>query len=259
MSNVATATANLPLGFPSSTGASLPSELDGARRELVEAHLPLVNQVASRWRARCRTSLSYGDLLQVGSLALVEAARRYDPARCDSFAAYAHDRVRGAICDSLRALDPLSRRRRAAVRELEGAMADRAVPGAGEPDPRELASHLGWTLAAVEEARSDRAALTSGWAQTLETTDVAGEDDPFTALMESEARELLRDAIGELPERQQLVLSLYYVEELCLREIGEVLGVTESRVSQIRTAAIGALRSSMSRCSVGPAARTAAA
>jgi len=238
-------TPDVNLTFDPGATRVLPGELDARRRELVEAHLPLVQQVAAKWRARCRTSLSHADLVQVGALALVEAARRYDPSRCDSFGAFAHERVRGAICDTLRQLDPLSRRRRAAVRALEGAMADCTTPGAGEPDPMQLATKLGWSMSAVEEARADRAALASGWAQTLETVDTAGEEDPFSALLRGEEHALLQHAIQELSERQQLVLSLYYVEELSLREIGEVLGVTESRVSQIRTAAIASLRASL--------------
>jgi RNA polymerase sigma factor for flagellar operon FliA len=216
-----------------------------ARRRLVEDHLDLVQQVASRWRPRCRTTLAYADLCQVGALALVEASRRYDPSRCDSFAAFAHGRVRGAICDALRQIDPLSRRRRAAVRTLEGVMAESGAGGAGLPRPDEIAQRLGWSVPQVEEARADRAALSSGWAQTLEVADAPANDDPCRSLLQSEAAATVRVALADLSERQRMVLSLYYREELTLREIGEVIGVTESRVSQIRSAAIAALRASM--------------
>ncbi len=220
---------------------------------LVEDHMPLVQAVARGWRARCRTTLDYEDLLQAGALGLVQAARRFDPARTSAFAAFAAERIRGAICDFLREADPVTRGRRQAVRSLDSTAARLRVELQREPRAEELASALGWTPEATEQARGDVAALASGWATVCEApsddagaplaTDRSG-DDPFETLARSEQRAWLVREIAELPERERLVLAMSYLEpdELTLKEIGEILGVTESRACQLRTAALRRLR-----------------
>ncbi|MEM7247701.1 MAG: FliA/WhiG family RNA polymerase sigma factor [Acidobacteriota bacterium] len=221
------------------------------QQELVESHLSLVRRIGSRWRSRCRTHVEYSDLLQVGALGLIDAARRYDPRRHDTFEAFAKQRIRGAICDALRELDPLSRRRRKSVRRLEEAIRDLESRHGREPETEELARELSWDLEAVIEAQGDLAALSVGWAQTLELPEEGEyteafssqpQEDPCSALLKTELVEELAGAISELPDRHQQVLSLYYDEGLTMREIGEILEVTESRVSQLHGSAVANLR-----------------
>jgi RNA polymerase sigma factor for flagellar operon FliA len=229
--------------------------LDDHQRSLVEENLSLVNRIGSRWRARCRTHVEYADLLQVGALGLIDAARRHDPARHETFQAFAKERIKGAICDALRAIDPLTRRRRQAVRAMELATRELETYLGREPDADELSRKLGWSAAEVAETQADMAALSVGWAQTLELPDEGGDDeaflatngnhDPCSSLMRDELKAELARAISDLPERQQVVLSLYYNEGLTMKEIGDVLAVTESRVSQIHSAAVAALRAAV--------------
>lgn len=239
--------------------ARSPENLDGlsaTHRQLVEENLGLVARVASRWRRRCRTRIDYADLLQVGALGLIDAAARYDVARCASFAAFAQERIRGAIMDHLRELDPLTRGRRQAVRQLEEATASLALRLVREPRLDEVAAQLGWSTEALLEARQDLASLKQGMANSplpgeFEADAMpwgfAATEDACDVLLRAELKQQLVAGIKELPERQQLVLSLHYVEELTMREIGSILGVTESRVSQIHSMATKALRASLMR------------
>ena len=183
-------------------------------------------------------------------LGLLDAAERFDPARGERFEVFAEFRIRGAMLDSLRSRDSLSRDMRRVSTELKRAYADMANQLGREPSEVEVAAHLGVSVA---EVRARRAKL-SGWS-------VVGFDDAGPAFLEqtsdeklanpcevAAARELfghMIDHIERLPEKMQLVLSLYYCEDLNLREIGHILGVTESRVCQLHGEATKLLRVSL--------------
>ncbi|MEM7243701.1 MAG: FliA/WhiG family RNA polymerase sigma factor [Acidobacteriota bacterium] len=224
------------------------------QRRLVEEHLPLVHRLATKWRACCRQQVEQSDLIQVGALGLMEAARRYDASRQHSFAAFAQARIQGSIRDALRALDPLSRDQRQNVRRLEDMRREMRIRLGREPSLDELAGRLGWPIDAVRRCKADVAALQGGLAQTLsEPKGLTEEDSPFRdqnpdafrMVLRGELRDAVKEAVTNLPERQQLVLSLYYGEGMTMRDVGDVLAVTESRVSQLHSAAIRALRAQL--------------
>lgn len=231
---------------------SPPEPLSETQQRLVEDHLSLARAIARGWRGRCRTAGDFEELVQVGSLGLVDAARRYDEARGATFAAMAAERIRGAICDHFRALDPLTRDRRKAVRDLDEAQRRERTRLGREPAPGEIAAALGWDERRVAAARDDAAALAAGWARPQDGSEWAertAADDgdgpdrgPLGDLLRRETVAQLRQALEDLPERDRLILDLYFREGLQLHEIGTILGVTESRVSQIRTAALARLR-----------------
>jgi RNA polymerase sigma factor for flagellar operon FliA len=218
---------------------------------LVEEHLPLVHRLATKWRACCRQQVEHADLVQVGSLGLMDAARRFDPSRQRSFAAFAQARVQGSIRDALRMMDPLSRDERQSVRRLEECRREMRIRRGREPQTEELAEALKWTVEAVQRCQADVSALRGGLAQTLaEPVGLTSGDSPFAAsdvdafkrVLRGELGEAIGEAIDRLPERQRMVLALYYTEDLTMRDVGRVMSVTESRVSQLHSAAMGTLR-----------------
>lgn len=229
-----------------------PTGMDDTQSWLTEDYLPLVHSIARGWRSRCRSSLDFADLVQSGCVGLAQAAQRYDPERHESFPAFAAERIRGAICDYLRSVDPLSRGRRRAVRELERARSALRQSLGREPRAQEVAASLGWAEREFELAWGDAAALERGWAVVREPLEeemgssemllAPQSADPHEEVIEQELRSELANAIQQLPEREQLVLSLYYEEQLTMQEVGEVLGITESRVSQIHSGAVALLR-----------------
>jgi len=236
----------------STPSAAVANQLTIDQQRLAEDHLPLVRAIAGGWRKSCRSTVDYADLVQVGSLGLVEAARRFDPERGVPFAALAASRIRGAICDFFRSLDPLTRDRRAAVRTLESSSRTLADRLGRAPQAEELEAKLGWKSDAVRSASADAAALAAGWAQVCDASVLTSDDastgqpsveqDSLSVLLQEERAQQLRKALEGLTERERMVLDLCYREELTLKEVGKVLGVTESRVSQVRTAATRRLR-----------------
>lgn len=215
---------------------------------LVERHVGLATSIARGWARRCRGGIEPADLQQAACVGLIEAARRYDPSRDSGFAAFASVRVRGAICDYLRAHDPLTRGRRHAVRELDQAQRALASELGRVPHADEVAVRLGWDASRVEVVREDAGALEAGWAQvqdaTPERVDVleSGAPSPFDVAAARQAREQLVHLLGELSERERMVISLHYFEEIPFKDIAAILGVTDSRVSQIHSAALARLR-----------------
>src|SRR5205807_1091345 len=187
-----------------------------------------------------------------------------DPDRDIKFETYAIARIKGAIIDELRALDWVPRSVRSRAREIERAIAELEAKLGTAPTDEQIAEKIGITVKELEDSltdisRSSIAALDELWSVSgegdqvslLDTIEDTAGPKPSDALDETELREALADAIARLPEREKLVVTLYYYEELTLREIGEVLGVTESRVSQLHTKAVLRLKSRLS----GPAVR----
>jgi len=221
---------------------------------LVQEYAPLVKRIANHLRGRLPEGVDQDDLIQVGLIALLDAARQYSPAKGASFETYAGIRVRGAMLDEVRNTDWTPRSVYRRQRELTAAI--QAVENrTGKPaDAREIAAELGVPL--EEYFRI----VTSAAAHRLFSLDQEGEDgdmpahqirdpdpdtDPSTELESDEFRQALAAAIRALPEREALVMSLYYEEELNLKEIGEVLGVTESRVCQIHGQALTRVRATI--------------
>ncbi|HTR73672.1 MAG TPA: RNA polymerase sigma factor WhiG [Solirubrobacterales bacterium] len=228
-----------------------------ARERLVVAYSPMVKFVAGRLGAGLPSHVEDADLISYGLVGLIGAIERFDPDREIKFETFAMTRIRGSIIDELRSLDWVPRSVRARAREIENAQAKLEHELQRAPTEAELAARLGVTetelqASLLEIANSSVYALDELWTVSdasgdqvslLDTIPDRAAADPQEALASNEVKDRLTDAIGSLPEREQLVVALYYYENLTLREIGEVLGVTESRVSQLHTKAVMRLRS----------------
>jgi RNA polymerase sigma factor for flagellar operon FliA len=224
----------------------------GVRDRLILTYAPLVKYVAGRLGSGLPAHVDEGDLVSYGLLGLIGAIERFDPDRDIKFETYAISRIKGSIIDELRSLDWVPRSVRSRAREIERAIAELESRLGRAPTDDEIAQKIGITEAELGDSlsdisRSSIAALDELWTMSGETGDQVSlldtiEDtdgaEPQSALAQTEMREALGEAIARLPEREKLVVTLYYYEELTLREIGEVLGVTESRVSQLHTKAI---------------------
>lgn len=225
----------------------------GAREWLVVHYASLVKFVAGRLAAGLPRSVDIGDLVNAGVLGLMNAIDRFDPSQGFKFETYAVPRIRGAILDSLRALDWVPRRVRARSRQVQEAIANLEAQLGRVPSDDEIASQLGIS---TDEFSDWLTEISSGSVGPLDhvAMDSAPHADaqaqPGSALEEEELKDAMRREIGRLPEREQAVLVLYYDEGLTLSEIGEVLNVTESRVSQIHTKAVLQLRSRLSASGV---------
>ena len=226
---------------------------DAALRErLILTYAPLVKYVAGRVGSGLPSHVDESDLVQYGLLGLIGAIERYDPGRDIKFETYAIARIKGSIIDELRAMDWVPRSVRARARDIERAIAELEAKLGRAPSDEELSKKLGLSEEELDESlaeigRSSIAALDELWTISssggdqvalIDTIEDTQGPEPQSALAETELKEALGEAIARLPEREKLVVTLYYYEELTLREIGEVLGVTESRVSQLHTKAI---------------------
>jgi RNA polymerase sigma factor for flagellar operon FliA len=235
------------------------------RDRLILTYAPLVKYVAGRLGSGLPAHVDEGDLVSYGLLGLMGAIERYDTDRDVKFETYAIARIKGAIIDELRAMDWVPRSVRSRAREIERAIAELEAKQGTAPDDEQIAKKVGITVDELESslteiARSSIAALDELWTVSggegdqvalIDTIEDADAPDPQRQLSQTEMREAIADAIARLPEREKLVVTLYYYEELTLREIGEVLGVTESRVSQLHTKAILRLKARLA----GAAAR----
>jgi RNA polymerase sigma factor FliA len=232
-----------------------------ARDRLVLAYAPLVKYVAGKVASGLPAHVDQTDLISYGLLGLAAAVERFDPARQIKFETFALQRIRGAIFDELRSQDWVPRSVRARAREIEKASRKLEANLRRAPTDEEMAAELEVTVESFREdltriANSSVIALDEPWTlhdssgdqvsllETIEDPDAA---DPAAALDSVELRDQVSDAVSGLPEREQVVIALYYRDNLTLREIGEVLGVTESRVSQLHTKALIALRSTVPR------------
>lgn len=220
--------------------------------ELVTTHAPLVKRIAYHLLARLPPNVLADDLIQAGMIGLLEAARHYDPAQGASFDTYAGIRIRGAMLDEIRRCDWAPRSLHRKVREVSEAI--RSIERRESRDARdaEVAAELGIGLREyhqiLQQASGQRLFSIEDLAAGAETISESlgdGISGPLEELQGEEFREVLARAVASLPEREQLVMSLYYEEELNLREIGEVLGVSESRVCQIHGQALVRIKARM--------------
>jgi RNA polymerase sigma factor FliA len=224
----------------------------GLRERLILTYAPLVKYVAGRVGSGLPAHVDESDLVQYGLLGLIGAIERYDPGRDVKFETYAVTRIRGSIIDELRAMDWVPRSVRARARDIERAIASLEAKLGHAPTDEEVARQLGVTEEELDDSledigRSSIAALDELWTVSsssadqialIDTIEDTHEPQPQSALDETEMKGALGEAIARLPDRERLVVTLYYYDELTLREIGEVLGVTESRVSQLHTKAV---------------------
>ena len=238
------------------------------RERLILTYAPLVKFVAGRLGSGLPAHVDEADLVSYGLLGLIGAIERYDPDRDVKFETYAIARIKGAIIDELRSLDWVPRSVRSRARQIERAIADLEAKLHRAPTDEEIAAKVGITTdeldgSLTDISRSSIAALDELWTISsgsgdqvalIDTIEDTTGPDPEFSLEQTELKEALGEAIARLPEREKLVITLYYYEELTLREIGEVLGVTESRVSQLHTKAILRLKARLAGAVAGKAA-----
>ena len=229
----------------------------GVRDRLILTYSPLVKFVAGRLGSSLPSHVDEQDLVSYGLLGLIGAIERYDPGREIKFETYAIMRIKGAIIDELRSLDWVPRSVRSRAREIERVHGKLEHRLHRSPTDDEMARELGISVDDFQESlvkisNSTVVALDELWAVSdssgdqvslLDTLHDPDAPDPQQILDASELKDRLADAISALPEREKLEIALYYYENLTLREIGEVLGVTESRISQLHTKAVLRLKS----------------
>ena len=228
-----------------------------ARERLVLAYSPLVKYVAGRMSSGLPAHVEEADLISYGLLGLISAIERFEPAREIRFETFAITRIKGSIIDELRSLDWVPRSVRAKAREIERANAKLEHRLHRAPTDQEMAAELEVSVDDFQESlvrisNSSVVALDELWTVSdssgdqvslLDTIQDESAADPAQEMDLTDMKDRLADSIARLPEREKLVVALYYYENLTLREIGEVLGVTESRVSQLHTKAVLRLKS----------------
>lgn len=233
---------------------SEPLDRDG----LILDHLPLLHHIGTRMTIDVPGSIEREDLVGYGMVGLIAAADSWDPTRGLKFSTYAYPKIRGAILDELRRQDILPRGKRERVRDLERCVARLEQETGSPPSPEEIAIAMEVSTDDIDEImHSARVAvhtsLDDGPSEELGAmlSDPRSES-PVGSVTWEESKVLLAKAIAELPDQEQSVITLYYAEELLLREIGEILGVTESRVSQIHSRALYRLNASLREISATP-------
>ena len=225
------------------------------RDQLITEYLPYVKRIVQRLAVHLPATVDIDDLMNVGVIGLIQAVDRYDPGRDNKFMTYAIFRIKGAVLSELRARDFLSRSNRRKIRELESAYLRVQQKLGREADEKEVAKELGVDLEQIYRTKQ----MSSISFISLEELGVSSREEKekmlsylvnndADALSMTKLKELkaaLAQAIEQLPEKERLVVSLYYLEELTMKETGKVLGITESRVSQIHSQAIMHLRAKL--------------
>ena len=228
------------------------------REAVIKEYAPMVKYVANRIAMRLPPHVEVDDLISVGVLGLIDAIDKYDSTRGAKFKTYAEFRVRGAILDELRSMDWVPRSVRQKASSMDGVVQKLQNKLGRRPEDDEIAEEMGVSLdelfTALNETKSMPIlsledlgiAKESGEQQSLLDC-LAGKNDadPQTYLRLVELKEIIAKAIDTLPEKERLMISLYYYEELTMKEIGGVLGITESRVSQIHSKAVLRLRNKL--------------
>ena len=223
---------------------------------LIESNLPLVGYIVREFSARIPSHVNRDDLVSAGMLALVSSAAGFQPERGVPFAHFASMRIRGALTDQLRSLDWASRAVRGRSREVDAATSTLAAQLGRSPSREEVAEALGVPISVINANEADvaRASVLSLQGLTADDEDVAvptHEDGPEALLMRREQLGFLRDAIAELPERLRFVVEQYFFAQRKMADIAAELGVTESRVSQLRSQALEYLRDGMAAYDAG--------
>ncbi len=225
------------------------------KQHYINKYSPLVKRIAHHMMARLPASVQVGDLMQAGLMGLLDAAARYEEEQGVQFETYASQRIRGAILDELRHNDWLPRGVRKSQRRVDAAISRLEHRLGRAPRETEIAVELELTLedyqALLLEVQGHRIvhyedmAGDGGGGDYLDRKMPADASDPLSMLTDARFKQALSRAVGQLPEREKLVMGMYYEQDLNLREIAEVLGVTESRICQLHSQAISRLRSKM--------------
>src|SRR5271156_1208777 len=236
---------------------------------LLMEHLPTVRYLARRIHERLPQHVELDDLISAGVVGLIDAFSKFDHTKKVQFKSYAQFRIRGAILDSLRTLDWSPRELRRKGRAVEEAIRSVTQRVGRAPSEQEIAKEMELTLAEYQLLLGDLKGLEIGSLHMERSEDSGDEelayipgspdDDPLFRCLKGEMKQRLADAIDELPEKERLVLTLYYYEELTMKEIGLTLGVVESRVSQIHSSAVLRLRASLASLRPGDPAGVAKA
>lgn len=208
--------------------------------ELVLAYMPALRAMAFRLKERLPSSIDVNDLIGVGVEEMIKLSRRYDKGQNDSFWGFARKRVNGSMLDYLRSLDVMSRNNRKIIKDIDTALDEYYQENEAEPDDEYLAEKLGLN---VEKIREVRTAHSISYTLPLdEQIELYNEDDTLEKLEKERVLEKINEVLEDLKERDQLIIQLYYYEELNLKEISEVLDISESRISQIHKKILRKLR-----------------
>ncbi len=223
------------------------------RNELICKYAPMVKYIAERFAARVPPNISIDELISAGTFGLFNALNNFDPEKGFKFETYATYRIKGAILDELRKMDWVPRSVRRDVQNIEAAFLSLQVKLDREPDDEEIAEELGVDLEDYYKMlqRAQGVRLSSldeiksyGGGSLLDSIELR-QSSPFDEVKKKELQRVISDVLSMLPEKEQQVLTLYYYEELTLKEIGSVMGLTESRISQIHSKVIINLRSKL--------------
>lgn len=244
-------------GYPPVTGAPQGGAqvLTAEQERVLLEHLPIVRFLARRIHERLPQHVDIEDLVSAGVVGLMDAFAKFDPAKKVQFRSYAQFRIRGAILDSLRTLDWSPRELRRKGRAVEEAIRVLTARQGHAPGEGEVAAEMGLDLDEYQQLLGDLKGLEIGTLH-LEHNEDSGEEelayvpgrpdeDPLFRCLRGELEGRLADAIANLPDRERLVMTLYYYEEMTMREIGLALGVVESRVSQVHASAVTHLRAAL--------------
>jgi RNA polymerase sigma factor for flagellar operon FliA len=221
------------------------------KNHLLTEHMPLVKRLAHQMRAKLPASVEVDDLVQAGMIGLLDAINRYEENHGAQFETYAVLRIRGAMLDELRSNDWMPRSTRQNMRKVEQAMAALQQQLGRPPSESEIAKSMKLSLADYQDMLGDSGGHQLVYYEDFHDEDgndswldryAVDDDDPLRALLETDFRQAVIDAIDNLPPREKILMGLYYEEELNLKEIGAVMGVSESRVSQLHSQAVGRMR-----------------
>ena len=233
---------------------------EGTEEELLQSYAPVISQMVHRFAPLVRVSVDVDDLKNIASLALIQAAHGYDPGQGMSFASYARMRIRGAILDEIRKSQPLTRTEYSRRKELENTIEALRLEFNRQPTEEEIAGRMGIALGAYRALLDKlRPVIFVPLHQMLEGEDEFGggpndfqsadvnAEDPSETAGRHELHTLIRDRIGQLNRQQQKVLLLFYYEGLRMKDIAELMNISESRVCQVNTEAVLSLRSFLQR------------
>jgi RNA polymerase sigma factor for flagellar operon FliA len=225
------------------------------KNSLLTDHMPLVKRLAHQMKAKLPPSVEVDDLVQAGMIGLLDAINRYEENHGAQFETYAVLRIRGAMLDELRSSDWMPRSTRQNMRKVEQAMNSLQQQLGRPPSESEVAKSLKLSLADYQEMLGDSGGHQLVYFEDFHDNDdgsdsfldryAVDDDDPLKALLDTDFRQAVIDAIDGLPPREKMLMGLYYEEELNLKEIGAVMGVSESRVSQLHTQAVARLRAAL--------------
>ncbi len=231
----------------------------GTRQELIKGYLPLVTTIAGRVSMKCPSLVDYGDLVGWGVIGLIESIDRFDPVKGVKFETFAKSRIRGAMIDGLREMDWVTRSTRKKAKQVERAYSDLERTLGRAATDREVACRLGVSLGEFHRVLSDisQGAVLSldemiqvrqkgGTITLLDAVADTESPDPYLEYEAEEMRTLLAKAIDKLPQREKLVITLHYYHGLMIKEIADLLNITNGRVSQLHTQATLRLRARLS-------------